>query len=152
MEKYTYKDMQEWINKLKKKKNVQKLLTKANIVTTFINNIFDGKPQKNKVEKLFTLVLLDLLQNPCSLKELCNKSKKSKSGRKKHLYIVNFEPMVKVLKLFDEPKINFIYEIIDRAKQAIQQYSHYYSKYNEIIDKRWLFMHSVLHFARILIP
>lgn len=56
-----------------------------------------------------------------------------------------FEPIVKVLRLVDgdeKTTIGFIYEAIDRAKQAIQQNSRYHSKYNDIIDKCWKFMHS----------
>ncbi|XP_058732564.1 uncharacterized protein LOC131604090 [Vicia villosa] len=61
-----------------------------------------------------------------------------------------FEPIVKVLRLVDgdeKTTTGFIYEAIDRAKQVIQQNSCYYSKYNDIIDKHWKFMHSDLHFA-----
>ncbi|XP_050890887.1 uncharacterized protein LOC127096346 [Lathyrus oleraceus] len=61
-----------------------------------------------------------------------------------------FEPIVKVLILVngdEKPTMGFIYEAIDRAKQAIQQNSRYHSKYNDIIDKRWKFMHSDLHSA-----
>ncbi|XP_058733414.1 uncharacterized protein LOC131605031 [Vicia villosa] len=61
-----------------------------------------------------------------------------------------FEPFVKVLRLVDgdeKPTMGFIYDAIDRAKQAIQQNSRYHSKYNDIIDKRWKFMHSDLHSA-----
>ena len=61
-----------------------------------------------------------------------------------------FEPIVKVLRLVDgdeKPTMGFIYEAIDRAKQAIQQNSRYHSKYNDIIEKRWKFMHSDLHSA-----
>ncbi|CAJ2656855.1 unnamed protein product [Trifolium pratense] len=43
--------------------------------------------------------------------------------------------------------MGFLYEAIDRAKQAIQQNSRYHSTYNDIIDKRWKFMHSDLHSA-----
>ncbi|XP_058771877.1 uncharacterized protein LOC131645218 [Vicia villosa] len=53
-----------------------------------------------------------------------------------------FEPIVKVLRLVDgdeKPTMGFIYEAIDRAKQAIQQNSRYHSKYNDIIDKRYFF-------------
>ncbi|XP_058756074.1 uncharacterized protein LOC131629298 [Vicia villosa] len=61
-----------------------------------------------------------------------------------------FEPIVKVLRLVDsdeKPTMGFIYEAIDRAKQVIQQNSCYHSKYNDIIDKRWKFMHFNLHSA-----
>lgn len=61
-----------------------------------------------------------------------------------------FEPIVKVSRLVDgdeKPTMDFIYEAIDRAKQEIQQNSRYHSKYNDIIDKRWKFMHSDLHSA-----
>ncbi|KAJ1443313.1 Zinc finger, BED-type [Sesbania bispinosa] len=61
-----------------------------------------------------------------------------------------FEPIVKVLRLADgdeKPTMGFIYEAIDRAKQSIRQTSRYHSQYNEIIDKRWRFMHSDLHSA-----
>ncbi|XP_050918635.1 uncharacterized protein LOC127136075 [Lathyrus oleraceus] len=59
-----------------------------------------------------------------------------------------FEPIVKVLRLVDgyeKPTTGFIYDAIHRAKQAIQQNSRYHSKYNDIIDKRWKFMHFDLH-------
>nr|KYP31724.1 hypothetical protein KK1_047812 [Cajanus cajan] len=61
-----------------------------------------------------------------------------------------FEPLVKVLRPVDgdeKPTMGFIYEAIDRAKQSIQKSSRYYSQYQEIIDKRWRFMHSDLHSA-----
>ncbi|XP_050899466.1 uncharacterized protein LOC127106211 [Lathyrus oleraceus] len=61
-----------------------------------------------------------------------------------------FEPTVKVLRLvYGDEKLTmgFIYEAIDRAKQAIQQNSRYHSKYNDIIDKHCKFMHSDLHSA-----
>ena len=61
-----------------------------------------------------------------------------------------FEPIVKVLRLVDgdeKPTMGFIYEAIDRAKQSIEQNSRYHSKYNEIIDERWRFMHCDLHSA-----
>ncbi|KAI5383807.1 hypothetical protein KIW84_070963 [Lathyrus oleraceus] len=61
-----------------------------------------------------------------------------------------FEPIVKVLRLVggdEKPTMGFIYEAIDRSKQAIQQNSRYHSKYNDIIEKRWKFMHSDLHSA-----
>jgi hypothetical protein len=43
--------------------------------------------------------------------------------------------------------MGFQYEAIDRAKQAIQENSRYHSTYNDIIDKRWKYMHSDLHSA-----
>ncbi|KAI5431389.1 hypothetical protein KIW84_035537 [Lathyrus oleraceus] len=61
-----------------------------------------------------------------------------------------FEKIVKVFRLVDgheKPTMSFIYEAIDREKQAIQQNSRYHSKYNDIIEKRWKFMHSDLHSA-----
>ncbi|KAL2330589.1 hypothetical protein Fmac_018170 [Flemingia macrophylla] len=61
-----------------------------------------------------------------------------------------YEPLVKVLRLVDgdeKPTMGFIYEAVDRAKQSIQKTSRYYSQYQEIIDKRWRFMHSDLHSA-----
>ncbi|XP_020207421.1 uncharacterized protein LOC109792421, partial [Cajanus cajan] len=61
-----------------------------------------------------------------------------------------FEPLVKVLRPVDgdeKPTMGFIYEAIDRAKQSIQKCSCYYSQYQEIIDKRWRFMHSDPHSA-----
>ncbi|KAF1879810.1 hypothetical protein Lal_00039682 [Lupinus albus] len=59
-----------------------------------------------------------------------------------------FEPIVKVLRLMDGdtiPTIGFLYEAIDRAKQSIQKLYRYHSQYNDIVDKRWKFMHSDLH-------
>ncbi|XP_019431252.1 PREDICTED: uncharacterized protein LOC109338460, partial [Lupinus angustifolius] len=61
-----------------------------------------------------------------------------------------FEPIVKVLRLVDgdtKPTMGFLYEAIDRAKQSIQKNCRYHSQYNDIIDKRWKFMHSDLHSA-----
>ncbi|XP_058766409.1 uncharacterized protein LOC131640009 [Vicia villosa] len=61
-----------------------------------------------------------------------------------------FEPIVKILRLVDgdeKPTMDFRYETINRAKQAIQQNSRYHSKYNDIIDKRWKVMHFDLHFG-----
>lgn len=61
-----------------------------------------------------------------------------------------FEPIVKVLKLVDgdeKPTMGFVYEAIDRAKQAIEKNCRYHTHYNEIIDRRWIFMHSDLHAA-----
>ncbi|XP_058741714.1 uncharacterized protein LOC131614102 [Vicia villosa] len=61
-----------------------------------------------------------------------------------------FEPIVKILRLVDgdeKPTMDFIYETINRAKQAIQQNSRYHSKYNDIIDKHWKVMHFDLHFG-----
>ncbi|MFQ6650045.1 hypothetical protein Gotur_022160 [Gossypium turneri] len=43
--------------------------------------------------------------------------------------------------------MGFIYEAIDRAKQAIQQDCRYFTEYENIIDNRWNFMHSDLHSA-----
>jgi hypothetical protein len=56
-----------------------------------------------------------------------------------------FEPIVKVLKLVDgdfKPTMRFLYEAMDRAKQAIEKNCQYHAFYNSIIDKRWIFMHS----------
>lgn len=47
----------------------------------------------------------------------------------------------------EKPTMGFVYEAIDRAKQAIQQNCRYYTQYNELIDKRWHFMHCDLHSA-----
>jgi len=61
-----------------------------------------------------------------------------------------FEPIVKVLKLVDgddKPTMGFLYEAIDRAKQAIEKNCRYSTYYNSIIDKRWIYMHSDLHSA-----
>jgi len=61
-----------------------------------------------------------------------------------------FEPIIKVLKLVDgddKPTMGFLYEAIDRAKQAIEQNCRYSTYYNSIIDKRWIYMHSDLHSA-----
>ena len=61
-----------------------------------------------------------------------------------------FEPIVKVLKLVDgdeKPTMGFIYEAIDRAKIAIEKNCRYHTQFNEIVDKRWHFMHSHLHSA-----
>ena len=61
-----------------------------------------------------------------------------------------FEPIVKVLRLVDgdeKPTMGFLYEAIDRAKQFIEKNCRYHTHYNEIIDKRWRFMHSDLHSA-----
>jgi hypothetical protein len=61
-----------------------------------------------------------------------------------------YEPLVQVLRLVDgdeKPTMGFLYEAIDRAKQAIQENSRYHSTYNDIIDKRWKYMHSDLHSA-----
>jgi hypothetical protein len=61
-----------------------------------------------------------------------------------------FEPIVKVLKLVDgdvKPTMGFLYEAMDRAKQAIEKNCRYHAFYNSIIDKRWTFMHSDLHSA-----
>ncbi|WJX40233.1 hypothetical protein P8452_27731 [Trifolium repens] len=61
-----------------------------------------------------------------------------------------FEPIVKVLKLVDgdvKPTMGFLYEAMDRAKQAIEKNCRYHTFYNAIIDKRWTFMHSDLHSA-----
>jgi len=57
---------------------------------------------------------------------------------------------VKVFRLADGdeiPTMSIIYEAIDPTKYAILEHSHYYSKYNDIIDKRWRFMHSNLHYS-----
>ncbi|PPS06053.1 hypothetical protein GOBAR_AA14591 [Gossypium barbadense] len=43
--------------------------------------------------------------------------------------------------------MGFIYEAVDRAKRAIQQYYRYFTEYGKIIDNRWNFMHSNLHSA-----
>jgi hypothetical protein len=61
-----------------------------------------------------------------------------------------FEPLVRVLRLVDgdeKPTMGFIYEAIDRAKLAIRTNCRYSQKYQEIIDNRWIFMHSDLHSA-----
>jgi hypothetical protein len=61
-----------------------------------------------------------------------------------------FEPIVKVLKLVDgdvKQTMEFLYEAMDRAKQAIEKNCRYHAFYNSIIDKRWTFMHSDLHSA-----
>jgi hypothetical protein len=61
-----------------------------------------------------------------------------------------YEPIVQVLRLVDgdeKPIMGFLYEAIDRAKHAIQENSRYHSTYNDIIDKRWKYMHSDLHSA-----
>ncbi|XP_045809898.1 uncharacterized protein LOC123904258 [Trifolium pratense] len=61
-----------------------------------------------------------------------------------------FEPIVQVLKLVDgdvKPTMGFLYEAIDRAKQAIEKNCRYHAYYNSIIDSRWVFMHSDLHAA-----
>ncbi|KAF1874084.1 hypothetical protein Lal_00041528 [Lupinus albus] len=59
-----------------------------------------------------------------------------------------FEPIVKVLRLVGgdtKHTMDFLYEAIDRAKQSIQKHFRYHSQYNDIVDKRWKFMHSDLH-------
>ncbi|KAF1891319.1 hypothetical protein Lal_00016950 [Lupinus albus] len=61
-----------------------------------------------------------------------------------------FEPIVKVLRLVDDdtkPTMSFLYEAIDRGKQSIQKHCRCHSQYNDVIDRRWKFMHSDLHSA-----
>ncbi|MFQ6663081.1 hypothetical protein Gotur_030722 [Gossypium turneri] len=61
-----------------------------------------------------------------------------------------YEPLVKVLRLTDgdeKPTMGFIYEAIDRAKQAIQQDCRYFTENKKIIDNRWNFMDFDLHSA-----
>ena len=51
-----------------------------------------------------------------------------------------FEPLVKVSRLVDgddKPTMGFIYEAMDRAKQAIMENVKYHDKYIKIIDARW---------------
>ncbi|KAG8479284.1 hypothetical protein CXB51_029834 [Gossypium anomalum] len=63
-----------------------------------------------------------------------------------------YEPLVKVLRLMDsdeKPTMGFIYEAVDRAKQAIQQDCRYFTEHEKIIDNRWNFMHSDLHSADV---
>ncbi|KAF1881806.1 hypothetical protein Lal_00042515 [Lupinus albus] len=65
-----------------------------------------------------------------------------------------FEPIVKVLRMVDgdtKPTMGFLYEAIDRAKQSIQKHCCYHSQYNDIVNKRWKFMHSDLHSACMLL-
>ena len=59
-------------------------------------------------------------------------------------YHKGIEHIVKVLRLVDgdeKPTIGFLYKVIDRSKQSIQKYYRYHTQYNDIIDKRWRFMH-----------
>ena len=62
--------------------------------------------------------------------------------------------LIKVLKLVDgddKLTMGFVYKAVDRAKQYIQKNCRYHTQYNEIIDKRWFFMHFDLHAAGISI-
>ncbi|XP_029128921.1 uncharacterized protein LOC109806898 [Cajanus cajan] len=168
-----------------KKKNVQKLLSDAKVVTTFIYNHtwivnlmkkYTGgreivRPGVTRFATQF-LQLQAIVQQKQGLRNMFNSEefRRSKFGRDKNglafearqIVIGNdfwskandilkvFEPLVKVLRLVDgdeKPTMGFIYEAIDRAKQSIQKSSRYYSQYQEIIDKRWRFMHSDLHSA-----
>ena len=62
-----------------------------------------------------------------------------------------FEPLVKVLRLVDgddKPTMGFIYEAMDRAKQAIIENDRYHDEYIRIIDARWNDqLHHPLHAA-----
>lgn len=168
-----------------KKKNVEKLLGDARIVTTFIyNHIYIVNLMKKYtgnreiIRPAVTRFATQFLQLQAIVKQKQGLEKMFKSeefaktkfakdkkglGYEAKKIVLNkefwskardilkvFEPLVKVLRLVDgdeKPTMGFLYEAIDRAKQAIQQNSRYHSTYNEIIDKRWRYMHSDLHSA-----
>ncbi|CAL0306258.1 unnamed protein product [Lupinus luteus] len=163
-----------------KKKNVHKSLEEARMVTAFIyNHIWTVNLMKKYtggreivrpgITRFATKFLQ--LQEIVSQKQgnKCSTSKSSenlnftnkrmgqhlKQGR---LFWITtskvFEPIVKVLRLVDgdtKPTMGFLYEAIDRAKQSIQKNCRYHSQYNDIIDKRWKFMHCDLHSAGMLV-
>ncbi|KAK2416183.1 hypothetical protein QL285_038601 [Trifolium repens] len=169
-----------------KKKNIQKLLCEAKLVTTFIYNhtyivslmkkYTGGREIVRPGVTRFATQFLQLqsivnqkegLENMFHSKEF----RKTKYGKEKNIgpgyearkmvlskdfwskakdILKVYEPLVQVLRLVDgdeKPTMGFLYEAIDRAKQAIQENSRYHSTYNEIIDKRWKYMHSDLHSA-----
>ncbi|WJX46016.1 hypothetical protein P8452_32853 [Trifolium repens] len=147
---------------IRKKKNIQKLLSEAKLVTTFIYNhtyivslmkkYTGGREIVCPGVTRFATQFLQL-QSIVNQKEgyEARKIVLSKDFWSKAKDILKvYEPLVQVLRLVDgdeKPTMGFLYEAIDRAKQAIQENSRYHSTYNEIIDKRWKYMHSDLHSA-----
>jgi hypothetical protein len=168
-----------------KKKNIQKLLSEAKLVTTFIYNHtyivslmkkYTGgreivRPGVTRFATQF-LQLQSIVNQKQGLENMFHseESRKTKYGKEKSGpgheakkivlskdfwskakdILKVYEPLVQVLRLVDgdeKPTMGFLYEAIDRAKQAIQENSRYHSTYNDIIDKRWKYMHSDLHSA-----
>jgi hypothetical protein len=168
-----------------KKKNIQKLLSEAKLVTTFIYNHtyivslmkkYTGgreivRPGVTRFATQF-LQLQSIVNQKEGLENMFHSEefRKTKYGKEKNGpgyearkivlskdfwnkakdILKVYEPLVQVLRLVDgdeKPTMGFLYEAIDRAKQAIQENSRYHSTYNEIIDKRWKYMHSDLHSA-----
>ena len=83
--------------------------------------------------------------------EVPNLMRDNKFWKKVRKVLKVFEPLVKVLRLVDgddKPTMGFIYEAMDRAKQAIMENVRYHEKYIKIIDARWNDqLHHPLHAA-----
>ena len=83
--------------------------------------------------------------------EVPNLMRDNKFWKKVRKVLKVFEPLVKVLRLVDgddKPTMGFIYEAMDRAKQAIMENVKYHDKYIKIIDARWNDqLHHPLHAA-----
>ncbi|KAF7807935.1 uncharacterized protein G2W53_040096 [Senna tora] len=143
----------------------------VNLMKEFIGGREIIRPAITRFATQF-IQLQSIVKQKQALKEMFNseKFKKSKFGKlksgaaydAKKIVLSNdfwnkandiikvFEPIVKVLKLVDDdekPAMGFIYEAVDRAKQSIQQNCRYHIQYNDIVDKRWRFLHNDLHSA-----
>uniref|UniRef100_A0A151UDM9 DUF659 domain-containing protein n=1 Tax=Cajanus cajan TaxID=3821 RepID=A0A151UDM9_CAJCA len=160
-----YKSMQEWISKLKttwKEKGVtimcdgwtdsvnhthiMNFLVYCSKGTIFLKSIDASNVDSRNTDYYFQLLdkVVDEVGEEFVIQVVTDNEKALKAAGQKLM-----EKFI-LLRLVDgdeKPTMGFIYEAIDRAKQSIQKSSRYYSQYQEIIDKRWRFMHSDLHSA-----
>ncbi|RWR97937.1 hypothetical protein CKAN_02741000 [Cinnamomum micranthum f. kanehirae] len=82
--------------------------------------------------------------------EIPNLMRDNKFWKKVSNLLKVYEPLVKVLRLVDgdKPTMGYIYEAMDRAKQAIMEDVRYHEEYIKIIDARWNDqLHHPLHAA-----
>ncbi|KAI5429081.1 hypothetical protein KIW84_033901 [Lathyrus oleraceus] len=126
-----------------KKKSIHNLLSKAKMGTTFIYNhtyivslMKKYTGGRDIVRPGVTRFATQFLQLQAIVRQ--------KEGLENMFNSEEFRK-TKYVNGDEKPTMGFIYESIDRSKQAIQQNSRYHSKYSDIIYKRWKFMHSDLH-------
>ena len=83
--------------------------------------------------------------------EVPNLMRDNKFWKKVSNLLKVYEPLVRVLWLVDgddKPTMGYIYEAMDRAKQAIMENVRYHEEYIKIIDRRWADqLHHPLHAA-----
>ncbi|MBA0860800.1 hypothetical protein Goshw_021378 [Gossypium schwendimanii] len=139
--------------------SVAKVLDEAKKVTCFIYNhiwTIDLMKKYTQGKQILRPALTRFSTHFIQLEEIKGKSKEFKEskwglmkpkklfwekifGKKANGLIKVYEPLVKVLRLMDgdkKPTMGFIYEAINRAKQAIQQDCQYFTEYEKIIDNR----------------